>query len=96
MKVVVEKVAVAWDSIRPETIRHSWRKLVPIENRDSSTSQESDLSSPDQSYSEFIDDFRQLDQQLTEADIQDWLESDLNDPGYIGISSPGHTRALPW
>ena len=30
MKVVVEKISLAWDQITPVTIRRSWRKLIPL------------------------------------------------------------------
>ena len=45
-------------------------------------------SSTEPSNSEFIDDFSHLGHQLTETDINDWMESDLHDQDYehlVGI-----------
>ena len=53
MKVVVEKVALAWDEISLVAIRRFWRKLLPLE---SEVMEETSLDNnpPD---SDFVEDF---------------------------------------
>jgi len=46
MKVVVEKISLAWDKITPVTIGHSWRKLIPLANTSPSNSEHSGDNEP--------------------------------------------------
>ena len=71
MKVVVEKIAIAWDEMSPVTIRRSWRKLYPLKPHDVEESLDNEPNN-----SEFLDDFRSLGEHLVETDIAEWLESD--------------------
>ncbi len=34
MKVVVDLVKEAWDEIKPEALRKSWEKIIPLDNED--------------------------------------------------------------
>ena len=44
MKVVLEKVAIAWEGITPRSIRNSWNKLIPPSEEPSSMPSSSDTS----------------------------------------------------
>ena len=79
MKVVAEKVALAWDELTPTTIRRSWRKLLPIEESQSTEETSSDNAPLN---SDFEEDSRSLGLDLSETDVAEWLTSDDQDPGY--------------
>ena len=75
MKHVIEKVAVSWDEINADTIRKSWRKLVPLDASENDASSSDDgINGPQ--VGEFLSDFEQTVQHLTEQDVSDWLEAD--------------------
>ena len=46
-------------------------------------------SSTEPSNSEFIDDFSHFGHQLTETDINEWMESHLHDQGYEHLDDAG-------
>ena len=60
---MIEKTAIAWDQISPQTIRHSWWKLIPIEEGDSAGQE--DLPSN----AELADSFQTLGYEFQEGDI---------------------------
>ena len=76
MKVVVEKISLAWDQITPVTIRRSWRKLIPLAD----TTPSNIDSEP--TAAEFIDVFQSMGHALSEDEVTEWLNNDQNDPGY--------------
>ena len=65
MLKVIEKIAMACDQISSQTIRRSWRKLIPIEEDDDGDGQEDLLSN-----TELVDNFQTLGYKLQE-DIQE-------------------------
>ena len=65
---VIQRIATAWDEISPQTIRRSWRKLVPIEGED-----EQEILP---SNAEFISTLQTLGYELEGSEVQEWLESD--------------------
>ena len=65
MLKVIEKIAISWDQISPQTIRCSWQKLINIVE-DENPGQE-DLPS-----------IQILGFELEEKDVQDWLYCHAN------------------
>ena len=63
MLKVIEKIAMAWEQINPQTMRCSWRKLIPIEEDDDGAGQEDLLSN-----TELVDNFQTLGYKLQEED----------------------------
>ena len=63
----IERIATAWDEISPQTIRRSWRKLVPIEGED-----EQEILP---SNAEFTSSLQTLGYELDGSEVQEWLES---------------------
>ena len=88
MKLVIEKVAVSWDEISANTIRKSWRKLIPQDTTESSASP-LDHGAGGPQVTDFLSDFQQMGQQLTEQDVSEWLEADCNDLGYEHLDDDG-------
>ena len=89
MKVVVEKISLAWDQITPVTIRRSWRKLIPLANTSPTSHEHSSDNEPNAADSdgepnatEFVDMFQSMGHTLTEDEVTQWLNNDENDPGY--------------
>ena len=72
MLKVIEKIAISWDQISPQTIRRSWQKLINIVE-DENPGQE-DLPSN----TEFVIHFQILGFELEEKDVQDWLYCHTN------------------
>ena len=70
MRVVVEKAATAWADISTDTIRKSWRKLVPLPTSESSLTAREESPSTSQNdapqIAEFLNDFQQMGQDLTD------------------------------
>ena len=93
MRTVVEKAAAAWADISTDTIRKSWRKLLPLPTSESSlTTGEENPATSQSDASEiagFLTDFQQMGQDLTEQDVQDWLGADHDDLGYEHLDDDG-------
>jgi len=94
MKTVIDKIVIAWNEISADTIRKSWKKLVPLPTLESSPTTEqnppvSALQNDFPKVAEFLADFQQMGQSLTEQDVEDWLDSDRNDLGYEHLDSDG-------
>ena len=85
MRVVVEKAAVAWAGISTDMIRKSWRKLLPLPTSGSRLTTGEENPATSQSHASeiagFLTNFQQMGHDLTEQDIQDWLEADHDDLG---------------
>ena len=67
MKVVVEKISLAWDQITPVTIRRSWRKLISLANTSPTSHKHSSDNEPNAANSdgepnatEFVDMFQSM------------------------------------
>ena len=77
--------AAAWDDISPVTLTRSWRKLLQIEGHStaSSTDQELDDTSVLSNYETLL---RELDSNLVDSDISNWLNADADDQGYQLLS----------
>ena len=88
MKHVIEKVAVSWDEISADTIRKSWRKLVPLDASENNASSPDDGTNGPQ-VAEFLSDFEQMGQHLTEQDVSEWLEADCYDLDYEHLDDDG-------
>ncbi len=99
MKMVVEKLAFAWDGITPTSIRNSWNRLIPpgnVPNHSSSSSDNApdntDLSGSTEELHEdetFTEDFAALGYDLNEDDIQEWLRINMHDQGYEHLNDEG-------
>ena len=70
MLKVIEKMAIAWDQIRPQTIRRSWRKLIPLAEADNGADQDNLPSNRN-----LASTFQTLGYKLGE-DVHAWLDSD--------------------
>lgn len=97
MKVVIDMVAESWDEIEPTTLQKSWRKIIPSQPR-APSSDESSAENPGQNHSEessdqdqdgteinsheFIPEFQELGFNMDENEVNSWLNSDSNDPGF--------------
>ena len=79
MKAVVEKISAAWDQIAALTIRGSWRKLLPLPQQESYTLPEND-------HTTFVQDFQLIGCDMSENEVEEWLASDKNDPGYAHLN----------
>lgn len=81
MKVVVEKISAAWDQITPVTIRHSWQKLISLP-------QESDIppETNEHTVTTFVHDIQLIGCNMSENEVEEWLASDKDDPGYAHFS----------
>ena len=65
---MLEKIAMAWDQISPQTIRRSWRKLTPLEEAGNGADQEDLPSNTD-----LASTFQILGYECGEEDAQAWL-----------------------
>ena len=74
---VVEKKSNAWEQIRPETLRKSWQKLIPLEE---SSLEESTVSSENILNDDFVEKFAPLNIVLEPSEIDEWFQND--GPGY--------------
>ena len=66
MLSVVEKIANAWAQVSPETLRKSWRKLIPF---DESSVEKNKTCSESVLNDEFVKQFAALNIGLTTFDI---------------------------
>ena len=89
---VVETIALAWDSVSKTTIRNSWKKLIPLP--DSSTDQTHAITTII-SNDDFVEQFSELNIQITNDDVQQWMSSDgpgyehMDEQGIVALVSPG-------
>ena len=76
---VVENISYAWEQIRPETLRKSWRKLIPLEKF---SLEKSAVCSETESIlnDDFVEQFAALNIVLAPSDINEWFQND--GPGY--------------
>ena len=88
---VINMIAPCWDDIQPVTLRHSWQKIFPevqleSSNPDSETISEAHELGKDQSadppVEEFRASFQSLGTDLQENEIAEWILADENDQGY--------------
>lgn len=75
MLKVIDRISVAWDHIKPETIRRSWRKLIPL-------SAPTSLDDPpcSQDDTEIISMLSELGPDISASDLDEWFADD--GPGY--------------
>ena len=76
VKDAIYMTAAAWDDIPSLTLSKSWLKLLGTGHGISETS---DNSAQDQTCEELA---KQLDTNLSDSDISDWIGTDSCDPGY--------------
>ena len=94
---VIERVAIAWDSVSKEIIRKSWKKLVPIPSDDVDTAFDDATVSNDMLLKEL--DEISANASATNEDIQEWFASDghgyeyLNDRSIVEFISHGEEDA---
>ena len=68
---VVEKILNAWERIRPETLRKSWKKLIPLEE---SSLEESAVCTESILSDDFVEKFAALNIVLEPSDIDGWFK----------------------
>ena len=78
MKDVVYMCADAWDDIPAVTLTRSWNKLLASDKTTDSDKQSEDADSQGQSVKSFA---KELDHNLTDKDINNWMNEDSSDPG---------------
>ena len=76
VKDVIYMTAKAWDDIPPLTLSKSWLKLLGTHHE---ISEVSDGNDQDQTCEDLA---RQLDSNLSDSDISEWIGADGFDPGY--------------
>lgn len=83
---VVENISYAWEQIRPETLRKSWRKLIPLEEF---SLEKSAVCSETESIlnDDFVEQFAALNIVLAPSDINEWFQND--GPGYEHMDEQG-------
>ena len=86
MKDVVYMTATAWEDLPPMTITKSWNKLLHSGDTNSSDSSLSPADSEAQDNSptntEVLELAHQLDSNLKDKDVCDWMNIDSGDQGY--------------
>ena len=80
-------IAVCWDEISAQTLRLSWRKILP-EGADLGSDGEHSIEEAASSCSneEFTSLFHMMGDDLTQDELSDWLQSDMHDRGYAHLS----------
>ena len=79
---VVKTVSFAWDNVSRNTLRNSWKKLIPITTtvpEESATSQSDD--------DHFVQQFAMLNIEVSSEDIESWINS--GGPGYQHMDEQG-------
>lgn len=84
IKDVVYMSAAAWDDIPTSTITKSWRKLLHVQIGESTTPSTDDVEDRVRSDCETL--LCQLDSNLQDEDINNWLNVDTDDQGYQLLS----------
>ena len=88
-------IAASWDEISARSLRLSWRKILPegpsVEDasEDESCVREcsvEDASEDDSCVRECASIFQELGLELSEDEIEEWLETDNNDHGYAHLN----------
>lgn len=94
MLTVSNIIATSWNEISCDTIRLSWRKIIPTTERESTshtlqTTEDSSMVASSSSseptsadMEEFQTLFNHMGQELSEEDVSEWLASDQHDRGY--------------
>ena len=82
MKDAVYMAAMAWDDIPSSTLRKSWCKLLG----ESEPELSSEHNSLQTDIEEFQEAFRELDHDISQEEVAEWLNSDQNDQGYQLLS----------
>lgn len=86
MKDVVYMTATAWEDLPPMTITKSWNKLLQSGDTNSSESSLSPVDSEAQdnnpTNAEVLELAHQLDSNLEDEDVCDWMNIDSGDQGY--------------
>ena len=80
VKTVIELIAQAWDEVTPETLRKSWRKILFVPREDGpgdDTVHHDDLAAD-----ELVALLTGNSFNLGLPDIQEWLDSCVNEPGH--------------
>ena len=80
MKDVVYMTATAWDDLLPLTFTRSWNKLL------GGTSGQLSSSDEPKENDEVLELARQLDSNVENRDIDDWMDVDCRDEGYQMLS----------
>lgn len=80
---MVDKVNAVWNLVSSETIRKSWKKLIPLQQP--SELQEQSENVDFMAY--FIQKFSEIRLEVTRADIANWMNSDGS--GYEHLSDQG-------
>ena len=79
IKDVVYMSAAAWDDIPALTLTRSWNKLLASDKITESDKQPENDDSQEQSVESLA---KELDPNLSDEDIANWIKEDSNDPGY--------------
>ena len=79
MKDVVYMCADAWDDIPAVTLTRSWNKLLASDKTNDSDQQPEGADCQGQSVKSLA---KELDNNLTDDDIANWMKEDSSDPGY--------------
>ena len=92
MKVVVDMISESWNEIKATTLRKSWQKIISSQpqapsSEESIEENHSDRVDPGEldqeiNISEFISDFQELGFNMDQDELDGWLSSDSNDPGF--------------
>ena len=88
MKDVVYMTATAWDDLLPLTFTRSWNKLL------GSTSGQLSSSDEPEENDEVLELARQLDSNIENQDIDDWMDVDCSDEGYQMLSDEDIIRRV--
>ena len=79
IKDVVYMSAAAWDDIPALTLTRSWNKLLASDKATESDQQPEDADAHKQSVEALA---KELDHNLSDEDIINWMKEDSSDPGY--------------
>ena len=79
IKDVVYMSAAAWDDTSALTLTRSWKKLLASEIATESDQQPEDTDAREEGVEALA---KQLDHNLSDEDISNWMKEDSNDPGY--------------
>ena len=71
--------AAAWDDIPALTLTRSWNQLLASDKATESDQQQEDADAHEQSMEALA---KELDHNLSDEDITNWMKEDSSDPGY--------------
>ena len=86
MLTVSKMIVASWNEIKEQTLRLSWRKILPLEDNDEECQEDHQEPYTNPSVVEFHSHFQVLGEDLEESDIREWLQADENDRGYSHLS----------